>query len=341
MDWDFVPGSSSNSEDPCITVDMSTFEGSEIVTYLFTNQPCGATNSSTIIPVSQECPCDISYDPEPFKFVVEDNQVLVKSLLDVFAENSTLIWDFGDGTTITNQDIVQYSYAETGTYTIALTVLAMGENGDCCSEKFMKEVTINKVAGECQIENLSFTYEFLDEATVAFTSHINLAPGSNLQGVLWKFGDGASSSELNPIHTYLNTGQYYTVTLIVEAHSINGEVCRKKYVKRIQVGDIETNASSSRLSKNQEQQAPSNFNVFPNPSIGKWQLLSDNTMDEEVLVRIIDIHGKVILSEKIETIEKGIVKTYENKELNTGVYMVNISVHGNIIENHKLLIQKE
>ncbi|MEP7169891.1 MAG: PKD domain-containing protein, partial [Bacteroidota bacterium] len=57
--------------------------------------------------------------------------------------------------------------------------------------------------------NATFTYASGCGLTVNFTN-----TSSGIQSSLWYFGDGDSSVQTNPVHTYLTTGNY-TVTLIV------------------------------------------------------------------------------------------------------------------------------
>jgi PKD repeat protein len=51
-------------------------------------------------------------------------------------------------------------------------------------------------------------------AAVQFTDHSTSPPGSSITSWLWDFGDGGTSAQQNPSHTYTNTG-FYTVTLQV------------------------------------------------------------------------------------------------------------------------------
>ena len=49
-------------------------------------------------------------------------------------------------------------------------------------------------------------------APIQFTDHSTSPPGTSITSWHWDFGDGGTSTQQNPLHTYTNTG-FYTVTL--------------------------------------------------------------------------------------------------------------------------------
>jgi len=121
----------------------------------------------------------------------------------------TFDWDFGDGSTST-QASPTHTYADTGVYTLKLTV----NRGLPCSDSttalvkvfpgFFPDFTF---AGQCQ--NIPIQFNDLTSATYGFPNGWN-----------WNFGDFASpnntSTIQNPTHSYNATGSY-NVTLIVES----------------------------------------------------------------------------------------------------------------------------
>ncbi|MBS1935778.1 MAG: PKD domain-containing protein, partial [Bacteroidetes bacterium] len=108
-------------------------------------------------------------------------------------------WDFGDGTT-SSQINPTKSYATAGTYTVKLT-----NTFGTCVVTTSKQITIinQAVSAFSAVNTIScnapFTVNFIDQS-------------SNAIGWLWSFGDGTTSTQQNPTHTYTNSGQY-TVTL--------------------------------------------------------------------------------------------------------------------------------
>ena len=119
-----------------------------------------------------------------------------------FTDNSsnnptTWVWDFGDGNTSTQQNPT-HTYATAGIYTACLTVSnSAGSNTICMT------VTVSFAP----IAN--FTFIAVD-ATVDFTDNST----NNPTNWLWDFGDGNTSTQQNPSHTYAVAGTY-TVCLTV------------------------------------------------------------------------------------------------------------------------------
>ena len=106
----------------------------------------------------------------------------------------TLLWDFGDGQTSTEEHPI-HVYSESGTHVVRLWVANDG-GGD------YHTVTIITVDPP---PSIGFNFA-IGGYTVYFT---NL---SNTSSYLWDFGDGQTSTAKDPKHTYTITGDY-TVTL--------------------------------------------------------------------------------------------------------------------------------
>lgn len=110
-------------------------------------------------------------------------------------------WKFSDGTT-SNQNNVSKIFSNPGTYTIKL----INDFGGCV-DSITKTVTIQgkPTVAFSSASNIGCTIPH----TVSFTNNT-----SNSFSTLWKFGDGSTSTDNNPSHTYTSVGKY-TVTLIV------------------------------------------------------------------------------------------------------------------------------
>lgn len=122
--------------------------------------------------------------------------------------NTTWEWDFGDGTTSTNQHPL-HIYTAAGNYTVTLRVT----NSGSCSRVYSKTQYI-RVSPGVSI-NFSNTAPALchPPETIQFT---NLSNGPGTLTHQWFFGDGGSSLATNPSHTYTAAGSY-TVTLITQS----------------------------------------------------------------------------------------------------------------------------
>ena len=112
------------------------------------------------------------------------------------------LWTFGDGSNSTAQNPV-HQYTVDGTYTVNLTVT--NPAGSDSEEKtgYITSTTIAPVAGftsDVQSGTAPLTVTFTDQSTNTPTSWA------------WTFGDGATSTDQNPVHQY-TAGGNYTVNL--------------------------------------------------------------------------------------------------------------------------------
>lgn len=112
-------------------------------------------------------------------------------------------WTFGDGgtSTLTNPT---HTYATNGVYNVCLTATNLYGSNTAC-----QNVTI-----DAYIPPIA-EFSFFGEPTVIFTDLSLNSPTS----WLWNFGDGATSTEENPIHTYTYNGVF---NVCLTASSIGG-----------------------------------------------------------------------------------------------------------------------
>jgi gliding motility-associated-like protein len=117
------------------------------------------------------------------------------------------LWDFGNGATSTQQSPT-YSYPAIGTYTVKL--VATSSTG--CKDSTTTNITVNAspTAG-FQVNNAN---QCLTGNNFIFTNSSSLNPGTLTH--LWTFGDGNTSGNTNPSHTYTTAGTY-TVKLLVSS----------------------------------------------------------------------------------------------------------------------------
>ena len=114
-------------------------------------------------------------------------------------------WDFGDGTTSTLQNPL-HEFDSMANYTIML--IATNSNG--CQDTSIRTilVTPGPIAGFSPHESCS-------QVPIQFTDETIPNDGPIIRWD-WNFGDGGTSTDQDPIHTYATPG-FYTVTLIVES----------------------------------------------------------------------------------------------------------------------------
>ncbi len=128
-------------------------------------------------------------------------------------------WDFGDGGSSSEQHPV-YTYAEPGTYAVTLTV--SGEEG---MDSRTKPDYIQAVAGAPSVDFLADSVTGTEPLTVQFSDLSTNSPTA----WAWNFGDGATSAEQHPSHTYTQAGSY-TVTLAATNAAGQGANSKEAYI---------------------------------------------------------------------------------------------------------------
>jgi len=136
-------------------------------------------------------------------------QFMDKSTGDV----DSWLWDFGDGNTSTEEN-PSHTYAERGDYTVSLTVSnKAGSDTETLAITVLTPPNANFSALETRAK-VDSTIQFTDQST------------GDIDSWLWDFGDGNTSTEQNPSHTYRHAGMY-TVSLTV-SNAVSSDTREKK-----------------------------------------------------------------------------------------------------------------
>lgn len=118
--------------------------------------------------------------------------------ISTYSEGDTWLWNFGAGAPSNNPNPV-HRYSDTGTYTVSLTVTNNG-----CPTTVTKPAFVRV---KPPIANFSFQNDCVERKRFTFTDQ-----SIGATAWLWNFGDGTTSTQQNPVHTYTAFGTY-TVTL--------------------------------------------------------------------------------------------------------------------------------
>ena len=210
--WDFGDGSTSNAISPAHTY---TATGLYNVSVTVTNDN-GCTDSvvkNNLIPVGQ-------YNPsftKPDSICINIPVTFTNTSVPV---PSAQTWDFGDGTTSTAVNPVK-TYTAAGTYPVKLYT-TYGSCSDSVSntivilDKPVAAFTAPSVAA-CQAP---LTVNFQDQSTNAATWQ-------------WSFGDGTTSTDQNPVHTYNDYGTYDVKLIVSSGFGCADSIIKTAFVKII------------------------------------------------------------------------------------------------------------
>jgi len=187
--WDFGDGSPTSTALTPPAHAYSTW-GSYIITLIVSNGNCFDTATQTITIIA---PAPIANFQGPAQGCRP---------LDVqFTNNSqfatTYLWDFGDGGTST-QTAPSYTYFSPGIFTVTLTATGPGGQ-DVQTQQLIIEVYQNPSA----FFTVSPTTVFIPTDPILLFNLSNFA-----SSYFWNFGDGNTSTDVNPQHIYTQTGVY-------------------------------------------------------------------------------------------------------------------------------------
>ncbi|MEY3052107.1 MAG: hypothetical protein RLY31_1892, partial [Bacteroidota bacterium] len=187
--WDFGDGQTSAEENPIHTYATDGFYN---VTLTASNQ-CGGTPTTLVLPV---------FTPPTAAFVASPLAGcagMTVSFTSVSSPNTTgWLWSFPGGTPASSaQENPVVTYTTPGVYNVTLTVSNPAGSNSATQSNYI-------TVGTIPAPNFAFA---VNGNTVSF---VNTSTGAT--AYTWNFGDGESSNEANPVHTYAGNG-IYTVTL--------------------------------------------------------------------------------------------------------------------------------
>ncbi|MBI5218944.1 MAG: PKD domain-containing protein [Bacteroidia bacterium] len=214
--WDFDDGGSSDEKDPIYTYSTNGFRN---VTLTVINI-CNNTNSATTF-------IDINNNVQAQADFWNDDPVCPNNLVKFDAEGAgTHFWDFGDGSTSTLHS-PGYVYTDTGAYTVRHIVV----NG--CNNSDTVEKVIHILYNPSQkpsawiyfnnINSNSDTTTVCPGEDVSFGGYVNDNSGVSFH---WDFGDGNTSLEKDPVHTF-NIAGFFEVRLIAVNNCLGSDTARK------------------------------------------------------------------------------------------------------------------
>lgn len=130
-------------------------------------------------------------------------------------------WDFGDGN-ISTEVNPSHTYTTSGKYKIMLTV-----KNEICTDFFEDSIEVFLSPNADFIANPTY----VDISSGASADIVFNAQLSSTGTVLWNFGDGNTSTELNPTHTYKEGGRYdVSLTFTDTVSNCSVVVTKKEYI---------------------------------------------------------------------------------------------------------------
>ncbi len=204
-----------------------------------------------------------------------------------------------------------HSMPGNGTYTICLDSYGMTSNGDICSMSTACETVEVNCAAPCgNGSTISFT-KTQNLLNVTFTNTSNIT-GGQFVSYLWDFGDGNTSTQSSPTHTYAIGGTYMAcLTATFLASNCTIVTCQKMRVSALGFGKQGLSGSEPAF----------DFETYPNPTSGNVKVDITGTSDSYQL-SVHSIYGQVL-------VQRDILQTnsaqFDFSSLGAGTYFITVS----------------
>ena len=335
--WNFGDGTTSTEQNPVHTF---YYNGNYTVTLTVfgiddEGNCCSASYRETI---TISCACN----PENL-YVTMNNDGCTYSFFESSATSGTshLIswqWDFGDGTLGIGQNVV-HTYEANGTYTVTLTATAF--NGEeCCSvHPEIFTVIVNCDQERCDVE-AEFNYT-VDYGYADFFDQSVIGTGTNVIAYIWDFGDGQTSDEQNPEHTYYSVGSYdvcLTVIGIVGNDCCADVICHK--VQITEISELQGGGGGNRMQQSDPEKSPAAWLGQNNPNPFDEVTTINSYIPDGTGSAVLNIYsdkGELINSIKLD--QRGLVsRTISLTNLEPGVYHYNLLLDGVQFNRKKMAI---
>lgn len=178
----------------------------------------------------------------------------------VFANESdnatTYSWDFGDGNTSTELDPIN-EFPGQGSYTVSLTVSDALNQTSTYTEAI--EITQPPASADFNFVATGLMVEFTDNSIFAVSYS-------------WDFGDGNTSTDMNPTHTYAASGAY-DVTLTIA--DVNGDMA--DITKEVNVG---VQSTFNAVIQNADMESYPTAEMNNNDLVDAWTIDPDNSFND-------------------------------------------------------------
>ena len=187
-----------------------------------------------------------------------------------FAKNSTIAshkWHFSDGSTASGST-VSHTFNSLGTFPIKLIV----ENAFGCKDSITKPVTVSDVKADFDVD----VNNVCGGKPIRFINRSS----SNAATYFWDFGDGTTSTDTFPVHSYAQERNYTIKLTVTDGSGCSNTMTKTDFVK---IKNIHVNFTASPTFKtcpdlisNFQLQNPSNYQL----SSIQWDFGNGNTSND-------------------------------------------------------------
>jgi PKD repeat protein len=291
LQWDFGDGNTSGVVHP---VHDYIAEGVYTVCLTLMNDCDTATVCEEVTVI---CPAPIA----AFSFTTDGLIINVENQSESGLQYNWFI----DGEFINSSFEFSWEFSETGIYELCLEV----EN-NCGTVTICDSIDlscIDPVAGFV-FEQTGNTFNFTNTSEFADTYH-------------WDFGDGNTSTEENPSHTY-TTESNFEVCLTVSNDC-----------------DEETHCEDLLIVNTVDHSQIKSFVVYPNPANDFIFIEVSFFQPEQIVLEIMDAAGRIIYTHRQVGLTRNLEKRIETKQFSAGIYLLKILIDSRPVHIQKIMLE--
>ena len=189
-----------------------------------------------------------------------------------FNNTDSLTWNFGDGSPVSHVQNPNHLYSAAGVYTVCLKVKKNSSitGMPVCINETCRPITMLAAFPNCNLIS-NFTYYRDSLVTIPNIYHFTntSTPLAISDSIRWTFGDGTTSNQVNPNHTYSYAGSYNVCLRIIKRNPngvLTNCVSEKCYLVVVAPPVIPCNMQAN--FSNNTDSLQSNLIHFTNTTIG-------------------------------------------------------------------------
>ena len=240
----------------------------------------------------------------------------------------TYVWSMGNGDVQTTLDgDTYYTYNANGAYEVCLTY----DDGMGCTDTYCDSVVIGNTPPPPTCNSDFYWWQDYDSTNNTFSNVVylvNMASGGVAPITYsWNFGDGNTSNQQYPVHTYSQVGNYAICLSIADANGCTDTFCDTISVVVKSSGFTLNVISESEVASVgiENEEVISLTSLYPNPVNASATLEFNATQNTNVDVTIIDISGKQVNNFSVNVNSGNNKIAVGTSSLANGYYMLNVS----------------
>jgi len=328
--WSFGDGTTGSGPNP-----MHTYSAAGTYTYCLSVDNCPAV-CDTIV-VGSTSGCDATFTAQNNGLFTEINPVAVGT-----TGHLEFYWGDGQLDTVNASALpfvpYNHTYAIAGTYNICVVHYKVVNGAITCSDSSCVSITVTgSGAPSCNAEFIVDTVNSFAGNVIIWNTSTFSITATTVTSFTWDFGDGFTSTQAFPSHSYANPGMY-NVCLTVNSFDIaTQDSCVSTFCDSLGVdanGNLiykgaQTGWTLNVLDPNSigvEEDALSKFASFPNPVKNVLHLSIPDDIKNNVSVSLYSISGVAVKS----LLPGNVESTIDMSSLPNGMYLLQVEYAGEL-----------